>query len=166
LRSKRSSGGLALWANERKGGDSNPRGGGCPPAGFQDQCIQPLCHPSACRQMLRACSTRAAMCHATASKLCRSQTGRGGREAEGTRLLSEYGGQTPSRVRIPPSPPFVRRSKQGQRSAQQCSRPCFSFRPGLLEPQPRLAPTGCRSAAARFSSSSIARKSVRLCRST
>src|ERR1700689_4658487 len=30
----------------RKGGDSNPRGGGCPPAGFQDQCIQPLCHPS------------------------------------------------------------------------------------------------------------------------
>jgi hypothetical protein len=30
----------------RKGGDSNPRDGGCPPAGFQDQCIQPLCHPS------------------------------------------------------------------------------------------------------------------------
>ena len=30
--------------------------------------------------------------------------GRGGRVAEGTRLLSEYGGQTPSRVRIPPSP--------------------------------------------------------------
>jgi hypothetical protein len=29
---------------------------------------------------------------------------RGGREAEGTRLLSEYGDQTPSRVRIPPSP--------------------------------------------------------------
>ena len=29
---------------------------------------------------------------------------RGGRVAEGTRLLSEYGGQTPSRVRIPPSP--------------------------------------------------------------
>ena len=31
-------------------------------------------------------------------------SGRGGRVAEGTRLLSEYGGQTPSRVRIPPSP--------------------------------------------------------------
>ena len=30
--------------------------------------------------------------------------GRGGRVAEGTRLLSEYGDQTPSRVRIPPSP--------------------------------------------------------------
>ena len=30
--------------------------------------------------------------------------GRGGRVAEGTRLLSEYGAQPPSRVRIPPSP--------------------------------------------------------------
>jgi hypothetical protein len=30
----------------RKGGDSNSRDGGCPPAGFQDRCIQPLCHPS------------------------------------------------------------------------------------------------------------------------
>jgi hypothetical protein len=30
--------------------------------------------------------------------------GRGGRVAEGTRLLSEYGVTTPSRVRIPPSP--------------------------------------------------------------
>jgi hypothetical protein len=30
--------------------------------------------------------------------------GRGGRVAEGTRLLSEYGHQVPSRVRIPPSP--------------------------------------------------------------
>ena len=29
---------------------------------------------------------------------------RGGRAAEGTRLLSEYGGKPPSRVRIPPSP--------------------------------------------------------------
>src|SRR6476619_4687563 len=29
---------------------------------------------------------------------------RGGRVAEGTRLLSEYGVKTPSRVRIPPSP--------------------------------------------------------------
>src|SRR5258705_13475670 len=29
---------------------------------------------------------------------------RGGRAAEGTRLLSEYGVHTPSRVRIPPSP--------------------------------------------------------------
>jgi hypothetical protein len=30
--------------------------------------------------------------------------GRGGRVAEGTRLLSEYGVHAPSRVRIPPSP--------------------------------------------------------------
>ena len=33
-----------------------------------------------------------------------SHLGRGGRVAEGTRLLSEYGAYTPSRVRIPPSP--------------------------------------------------------------
>ena len=33
--------------------------------------------------------------------------------AEGTRLLSEYGGQTPSRVRIPPSPPFARCTNPG-----------------------------------------------------
>jgi peptidylprolyl isomerase len=31
---------------QRKGGDSNSRDGGYPPAGFQDRCIQPLCHPS------------------------------------------------------------------------------------------------------------------------
>ena len=35
----------------RKGGDSNSRDGGCPPAGFQDRCIQPLCHPSPVRAM-------------------------------------------------------------------------------------------------------------------
>jgi hypothetical protein len=33
--------------------------------------------------------------------------GRGGRVAEGTRLLSEYGDQPPSRVRIPPSPLYT-----------------------------------------------------------
>src|ERR1700728_1317188 len=33
-----------------------------------------------------------------------SQPRRGGRVAEGTRLLSEYGAKSPSRVRIPPSP--------------------------------------------------------------
>ena len=46
-------------------------------------------------------------------------SGRGGREAEGTRLLSEYGGQTPSRVRIPPSPS---RSKCGLLVASQSQR--------------------------------------------
>ena len=35
---------------------------------------------------------------------CEDPAGRGGRVAEGTRLLSEYGAQPPSRVRIPPSP--------------------------------------------------------------
>ena len=45
---------------------------------------------------------------------------RGGRVAEGTRLLSEYGGHTPSRVRIPPSPlneaPLVSRRRTCCRS--------------------------------------------------
>ena len=41
-------GGFGDWGwVERKGGDSNSRDGGYPPAGFQDRCIQPLCHPSA-----------------------------------------------------------------------------------------------------------------------
>ena len=39
-----------------------------------------------------------------ASRLGFACPGRGGRAAEGTRLLSEYGVTTPSRVRIPPSP--------------------------------------------------------------
>src|ERR1035441_3145784 len=45
--------------------------------------------------------------------------GRGGRVAEGTRLLSEYGDQTPSRVRIPPSPspPHIRRPQPSGYSA-------------------------------------------------
>jgi hypothetical protein len=33
---------------------------------------------------------------------------RGDREADGARLLSECGGKTPPRVRIPPSPPYKR----------------------------------------------------------
>jgi hypothetical protein len=33
---------LAVW---RRGWDLNPRGA-LTPAGFQDRCIQPLCHPS------------------------------------------------------------------------------------------------------------------------
>ena len=33
--------------------------------------------------------------------------GRGGRAAEGSCLLSSYGGKLPSRVRIPASPPFI-----------------------------------------------------------
>jgi hypothetical protein len=38
-----------LAVSRRKGGDSNPRDGGCPSNGFQDRRIQPLCHPSAAR---------------------------------------------------------------------------------------------------------------------
>jgi hypothetical protein len=36
----------AIRLHKRKGGDSNPRDGGCPSNGFQDRRIQPLCHPS------------------------------------------------------------------------------------------------------------------------
>ena len=35
-----------------------------------------------------------------------AETWRGDREADGARLLSECGGKTPPRVRIPPSPPW------------------------------------------------------------
>jgi hypothetical protein len=38
--------------NWRRGGDSNPRDA-YTPAGFQDQCIQPLCHLSAMRGTIR-----------------------------------------------------------------------------------------------------------------
>ena len=44
---------------------------------------------------------------ATAPVLRSRNLRRGGRVAEGTRLLSEYGGKPLSRVRIPPSPLFV-----------------------------------------------------------
>lgn len=83
----------APTAQERRGRDSNPRDRGYRSNGFQDRRIQPLCHPSGCsddRMPVR-----------------RSTLGdprRGGRAAEGTRLLSEYGAKSPSRVRIPPSP--------------------------------------------------------------
>ena len=36
-----------LNKNWRRDWDSNPGGGSRPPDGFQDRCIQPLCHPSA-----------------------------------------------------------------------------------------------------------------------
>jgi hypothetical protein len=42
--------------DQRKGGDSNPRDGGCPSNGFQDRRIQPLCHPSERVQILRGYS--------------------------------------------------------------------------------------------------------------
>ena len=38
--------GRARGMKGRRGRDSNPRDEVRPPAGFQDQCIQPLCHPS------------------------------------------------------------------------------------------------------------------------
>jgi hypothetical protein len=82
----------------RKGRDSNPGDGACPPNGFQDRRIQPLCHPSKALAMLRGPP------QAAGSTLASPVSGRGGRAAEGTRLLSEYGHHVPSRVRIPPSP--------------------------------------------------------------
>jgi hypothetical protein len=46
--------------------------------------------------------------------------------AEGTRLLSEYGGQTPSRVRIPPSPLSLKPLEHGV-SGENCGpRPSVS----------------------------------------
>jgi hypothetical protein len=46
----------ARWCLWRRGWDSNPRTG-CPVAGFQDRCFQPLSHPSGfdSRQVARAC---------------------------------------------------------------------------------------------------------------
>jgi hypothetical protein len=69
---------------KRKGRDSNPRDGSTPPNGFQDRRIQPLCHPSAAAAMVR---TPRQVLHWPA------RSRRGGRVAEGTRLLSEYGDQ-------------------------------------------------------------------------
>ena len=107
---------------------------------FKTVAFNQLCHPSRddcpqandCGSLLRELRTlsctrpdrrrSARSGRAAASKLCRSQTGRGGREAEGTRLLSEYGGQTPSRVRIPPSPFYVARQTVPSGSAKPAGR--------------------------------------------
>ena len=88
----------------RRGRDSNPRSA-CTDSGFQDQRIRPLCHPST----VRPADLSPAWCHATRLACAKAvytqrSLGRGGRVAEGTRLLSEYGEKSLSRVRIPPSP--------------------------------------------------------------
>jgi hypothetical protein len=87
---------------ERRGRDSNPRTG---KPGLQ---FSRLVHSTALPPLRWLLPP---MLAALASADVRSPgftlpraPGRGGRVAEGTRLLSEYGGQTPSRVRIPPSP--------------------------------------------------------------
>src|SRR5712692_2543491 len=80
-------------ALQRRGRDSNPRGTWTAPSGFQDRRIRPLCHPSG-----------RARDDPTAAGTLAAEPRRGGRVAEGTRLLSEYGVHAPSRVRIPPSP--------------------------------------------------------------
>ena len=85
----------------RRGRDSNPGYGGHPHNGFQDRRIQPLCHPS---ERKRDDRTAEGHGHRGRPGSTLSRPGRGGREAEGTRLLSEYGAKSPSRVRIPPSP--------------------------------------------------------------
>src|SRR3954469_13723748 len=67
----------------RRGRDSNPRTS-CPVSGFQDRCIRPLCHPSGA-QTLRLGGRPLPRLYTG------PRAGRGGRVAEGTRLLSEYG---------------------------------------------------------------------------
>ena len=55
-----------------------------------------------------------------------STSRRGGRVAEGTRLLSEYGDQTPSRVRIPPSPSPQKQLEQAVSGESHGRRPSGS----------------------------------------
>jgi hypothetical protein len=55
--------------------------------------------------------------------------------AEGTRLLSEYGGQTPSRVRIPPSPFLPEAEPFGASQSQEARRPTRAL------PLDRVGPT-------------------------
>jgi len=50
---------------------------------------------------------------------------RGGRAAEGTRLLSEYGAKSPSRVRIPPSPSTSAHTRQCWRGLARALAPSF-----------------------------------------
>src|SRR5438128_9606415 len=74
----------AFWLYEAEGPGFEPGRPLTRPNGFQDRRIQPLCHPSASGAMLRA---DVQALHWPAPP------GRGGRVAEGTRLLSEYGDQ-------------------------------------------------------------------------
>ena len=64
------------------------------------------------------------------------RTRRGGRVAEGTRLLSEYGVHAPSRVRIPPSPPRQIPCKNGliclQGARAVCGRHGTGHAPGSI----------------------------------
>ena len=91
---------------KRRGRDSNPRSA-CTDSGFQDQRIRPLCHPSvACVSTIVAVIARVPPGRRSSSTLP-ARLRRGGRVAEGTRLLSEYGVHAPSRVRIPPSPLYA-----------------------------------------------------------
>ncbi len=69
--------------------------------GFQAQRISTTLPPLLARRRILAAT---AWCHERPSFTLPGALGRGGRVAEGTRLLSEYGVNAPSRVRIPPSP--------------------------------------------------------------
>ena len=63
------------------------------------------CAPAGRSAATRAGSSARSSCCAWRARCSSIEPfGRGGRVAEGTRLLSEYGGKPPSRVRIPPSP--------------------------------------------------------------
>jgi hypothetical protein len=107
----------AVGGGRRRGRDSNPRSG-YPDSGFQDRCIRPLCHPSwgprdGSWGRWHATGSAAAACAARPCSKIPQALRRGGRVAEGTRLLSEYGGKPLSRVRIPPSPFSTCRGRPG-----------------------------------------------------
>jgi hypothetical protein len=73
-------------AHQAEGGGFEPPDDVAAVNGFQDRRIQPLCHPSETSAMLRAGRRRQVLHWPPRSR-------RGGRVAEGTRLLSEYGDQ-------------------------------------------------------------------------
>src|SRR5205807_10380059 len=91
--------------NDRCGGGGiRTRGPGSPDASFQDWCIRPLCHPSGDGADASPGGPKRNASGRRPTFTLAETPGRGGRVAEGTRLLSEYGVHAPSRVRIPPSP--------------------------------------------------------------
>ncbi len=84
---------------QRAGGEPDAGRGAVPPRAPQRRRARRLHRRCRAQGVPAAAGGRARLAHRLPSA-----PGRGGRVAEGTRLLSEYGGQPPSRVRIPPSP--------------------------------------------------------------
>jgi hypothetical protein len=107
---------------ERRGRDSNPRSG---VAGLRfsrpvhSTALPPLRETrNRAQDPIRRCARGPrSLVRPAISTLRSNPAGRGGRVAEGTRLLSEYGAQPPSRVRIPPSPLYTARPHCARSSA-------------------------------------------------